>query len=108
MKFTLPNLKGRVVVGSGTGAQNGGSGSGEITGGTAISSKSIGQFGGDQYLQSHYHSVSGASGGGVGATSLLRSANAADGTYPQGTGTTGSGNSENMQPYTVLNYIIRT
>jgi len=108
LKFRLPNLVGRVVVGQGAGSQNGGTGTGTITGGTALTTRNLGAWGGDERLEAHYHSVSGASTGAVGATSLLRSANAADGTYPVGTGTTGSGSGGNMPPFTVLNYIIRT
>lgn len=53
--FNIPDLRGRIPIGAGTGAQNGGSGSGAISGGTALAVRSIGQFSGDERLQSHTH-----------------------------------------------------
>ena len=53
--FNVPNLSGRVPVGAGTGAQQGASGSGVITGGTALTARSVGQFFGDERLQAHTH-----------------------------------------------------
>jgi len=44
--FNLPNLMGRTAVGAGAGAQNGGSGSGVVSGGTAMTARSLGQFSG--------------------------------------------------------------
>jgi len=118
--FNVPDLKGRVPVGAGTGvglsarALSDASGSETVTLTTSqmpVHNHTITDPG-------HYHSVSGASTGGAGATSLLRSANSADGTYPVGTGSSttgitqtnnqGSGSSHtNMQPFLVVNYIIK-
>ena len=54
--FNVPNLSGRVPVGAGTGAQQGASGSGVITGGTALTTRTRGQFFGDERTQTHTHS----------------------------------------------------
>ena len=51
----MPNLSGRVPVGAGTGAQQGVAGSGVITGGTALTARTRGQFFGDERLQAHTH-----------------------------------------------------
>jgi len=53
--FNLPNLSGRIPVGAGTGAQQGAAGSGVITGGTALTARSIGQFFGDERTELHTH-----------------------------------------------------
>lgn len=56
--FNVPNLLGRGVVGAGAaGAQNGVSGSGALTGGTALTARALGAFFGDQNLQSHTHAA---------------------------------------------------
>ena len=53
--FNVPDLRGRIVVGSGTGAQQGAAGSGVITGGTALTARSVGQFFGDERTELHTH-----------------------------------------------------
>jgi microcystin-dependent protein len=53
--FNVPNLAGRVPVGAGTGAQQGASGSGVITGGTALTARGVGQFFGDERTELHTH-----------------------------------------------------
>ena len=53
--FNVPDLRGRVIVGSGTGAQQGVSSSGIITGGTALTARSVGQFFGDERTELHTH-----------------------------------------------------
>lgn len=56
--FNVPNLLGRGVVGAGAaGAQNGTSSSGLLTGGTALTARTLGAFFGDQNLQSHTHAA---------------------------------------------------
>jgi microcystin-dependent protein len=54
--FNVPNMAGRIPVGAGTGAQQGASGSGVITGGTALTARSRGQFFGDERTENHTHS----------------------------------------------------
>ena len=53
--FNVPDLRGRIVVGSGTGAQQGAAGSGVITGGTALAARTRGQFFGDERTELHTH-----------------------------------------------------
>lgn len=126
--FYLPDMRGRVPVGAGTGAQNGGSGSGAISGGTALTARTRGAFGGDERLQTHTHTQNshghGASVGVSGADDNNHTGNGdfvadSDAGY---TGTrsvavvvttavnqnAGSGSSENLSPFVVLNYIIKT
>lgn len=56
--FNVPNLLGRGVIGAGVaGSQNGTSGSGALTGGTALTARALGAFFGDQNLQSHTHAA---------------------------------------------------
>jgi len=132
--FNVPDLRGRVPIGSGTGAQNGGAGTGAITGGTALTSRSRGQFGGDERLQSHTHPFSGTTGTennyssyGVGYLIGARERSIAsagqgwgvwssfDGyshTHPFSGTTSGhnqsQGSGANMPPYTVTSFIIKT
>lgn len=53
--FNVPDLRGRIVVGSGTGAQQGVAGSGVITGGAALAARIVGQFFGDERTELHTH-----------------------------------------------------
>jgi len=46
--FNLPNLQGRVPIGAGTGTGDGISGSGTVTGGTTLSARSVGAWGGSE------------------------------------------------------------
>jgi len=56
--FNVPNLLGRTIVGAGSaGAQNGVSGSGALTGGTALTARALGAFFGDEALASHSHTM---------------------------------------------------
>lgn len=80
--FNLPDLRGRLPMGAGTGNQSGGSGSGVITGGTALTARSIGEWGGEEThlltgdesgVQAHAHSVTTA-GDATGAGTTLASA----------------------------------
>ena len=53
--FSVPDLRGRVPVGAGTGAQMGATGTGIINGGTALTTRNLGVFGGDERMQTHTH-----------------------------------------------------
>ena len=56
--FNLPNLLGRGVVGAGaSGAQNGTTGNGLLTGGTPITARTLGAFFGDFNTELHTHSI---------------------------------------------------
>jgi len=131
--FNLPNLQGRTPMGAGTGAQNGTSGSGAITGGTALTSRSRGQFGGDERLQSHTHDFSGNTGTennytSYGVASVIGGRERSIASAGQGWGvwTTydgythrhpfsgntanhnqASGDGGNMAPHVVMNFIIK-
>lgn len=113
--FNLPNLVGRVPVGYNA---------------SDADFNSLGRLGGDKNLQAHSHSegahthsgnlryttnTSTTAGGAfrvtdimdvLGQTNSIVGWNTGSG-QGGGTGTAGSGGSQNLQPYTVLNYIIK-
>lgn len=129
--FNLPDLRGRMPMGAGTGAQNGGSGSGAISGGTALTARTVGAFGGDERLQTHTHTQNphghslgpgqsfgtsfGPNAGGVatfGLSVAIINTNTYQGPYSADSTTAtnqnaGSGSSQNMPPFVVVNYIIK-
>ena len=93
--FNLPNKKGKVSVGLDT---------------NDTDFNTIGKTGGSKELQAHSHALSG-SGGNMYYTSGS-SANwvyfpVSEMTYPPETKTSGTGNSGNLQPYEVDNWIIK-
>ena len=56
--FNVPNLLGRTIVGAGVaGAQNGVSGSGVLTGGTAVTARALGAYFGDFNTELHTHAI---------------------------------------------------
>ena len=56
--FNVPNLLGRASVGAGAaGAQNGVSGSGILTGGTAVTARALGAYFGDFNTELHTHAI---------------------------------------------------
>jgi len=63
--FNTPNLQGRIPMGLGTGASQGLTGSGVSSGGTALTTRTIGGFIGDERTETHTHSVSGSASGSV-------------------------------------------
>ena len=135
--FGLPDMRGRVPMGAGTGNQQNASGSGVITGGTAMTPRTAGAFGGEEThllssaeIPAHSHPVSdpghnhgaiATAGGGGGATVAgwtvggASAANATNFAYT-GSSTTGLTVSNNtggggrhavVPPFVVLNYIIK-
>lgn len=96
--FNLPNLKGRVPVGKDT---------------SQTEFDTLGETGGSKALQEHNHIMditTYTQPGGLGYGDRLYnvSANdAVDKTYTTTTRNAGTGNSGNLQPYIVLNYIIK-
>ena len=112
--FNLPDEQHRVTVGAGTGARDGESGSGLISGGTALSAKSIGQWGGSSTvalvtgnMPAHTHSVSSLSNGSAGSNPTLLNANATAAQFTS-TESAGSGTAhENEMCYLVCNKIIK-
>ncbi len=116
--FNLPDARYRVTVGAGTGARDGESGSGVISGGTATPSASIGEWGGatevlltanQSGVQAHAHTVPTATDA-TGAGSTI--ANAYD-NVPGSTVSTASQSGPaleahtNMMTYLVCNKIIK-
>lgn len=124
--FRVPDLRGRIPVGSGSGTGMGTSGSGRVTGGSSLSSRSIGEWGGDERLQQHLHSISdpghthnifvSSQAGGSTPYSRDGSGNNPENALTAALNTTGitqtnnqgSGQGGNMPPYVVVNYIIKT
>lgn len=131
--FNLPDMRGRVAAGVGTGTGGGASGTGAPTGGTAITAVALaGWFGSNtvvldtSMMPSHSHGVTdpghdhgqnGATGGPgsvlVKAETLDTPTNTAQNTDSATTGisinnTGGGGAHPNLQPTVGLNFIIRT
>ena len=109
--FNLPDLRGRAPIGAGTGS--------------GLTARTLGSTGGSEALQSHDHNaasngynVPGKSGGWNWRTTSSGS-NSNYNNTPMGgstaavasitkTGSAGSGNAGNMQPFAVINFIICT
>lgn len=96
--FTLPNWAGRVLVGAGTGS--------------GLTNRVLATTGGSEALQSHDHSITmvGTVDPHVHDDGTGRIAQAGIGFIPGSatvTGTTGSGNSGNMQPWAAANIMIK-
>ena len=91
--FNLPNLKGRVPVGLDT---------------SQTEFNTMGKTGGHKLMQAHTHAES-VGNGMPGGIALVAQANYTGGNFAIGntTASTGGGNAENLQPYQVVNYIIR-
>lgn len=124
--FRLPDFRGRVPLGSGTGSGMGTSGSGIITGGSSLSARQIGEWGGDERLQQHLHSITdpghthnifvSSQAGSSTPYSRDGSGNNPENALSASSNTTGitqtnnqgSGQGGNMPPYVVVNYIIKT
>lgn len=107
--FNVPDLRGRVPIGAGTGAQQGTSGSGVISGGTALTARTRGAFGGDERLASHNHNIDAAYNSGNGDLYVLNRSNGSGGyNNAQTTNTSGTGTGANMPPFIVTNYLIKT
>ncbi len=88
--FNLPDLKGRVAVGRDSGQTE---------------FDTLGEKGGHKLLQAHTHNNGkhGTSGAGYGHIDSYMSMSSGDFL----SGSTGGGDSQNLQPYQVVNYIIR-
>lgn len=96
--FNVPDLRGRVPVGSGQGV--------------GLTNRNPGNKFGGELLQAHVHPqvVTANPGLGTGVRADYVLDGSALGTYPQGanTGNAGGGTSENMQPSTVVVFVIKT
>ena len=124
--FGLPDMRGRVPMGAGTGNQLNASGSGVITGGTAMTARTAGAFGGEEThlltsaeMPSHTHTQNAHShllySGPAGGVHAYISQNGNNGALygptesvtatNQNTG--GGGRHAVVTPFVVLNYIIK-
>lgn len=97
--FNLPNIKGKVVV---------------MLDSNDTDFDTLGETGGSKYLQAHRHGlaqVNDSGDGGYGSMTTLGFAsvgwNDKYNALEYGTANVGTGNSGNLQPYIVLNYIIK-
>jgi microcystin-dependent protein len=96
--FNVPDLRGRAPIGAGTGP--------------GLTARTAGQKVGDELLQEHSHSqhVTANEVGGGAIRSDYNDDGTSLGSYPQGvnTGNAGGGNAQNMQPSTVVTFVIKT
>jgi len=111
--FNLPDLRGRIPMGAGTGAGEKSSGTGTPTG-TPLTARTVGQWGGREGHQlttaeipSHSHSypfnVSGGGGGGSTPSNA-----GSGGAVSTSNGGGNDGEHTNVQPFLVLTYLIKT
>lgn len=114
--FNLPDLRGRIPMGAGTGARSGESGSGVISGGSALTARSLGTWGGEEThlltadesgVQEHAHATHMGAIGASGATI----AGTANGSATVGTTELQSANAvdphNTVQPFLVVNVIVK-
>jgi len=133
--FNVPDLRGRVPMGAGTGTGGGSSGSGAPSGGSALTTRSVGAWGGEEThlltgaesgTSAHNHTITdsghrhqyndamnGAGAGNVNGagnqgTIGQLSWNATTGiTINNATAANASNSHNNIQPFTVFNFIIK-
>jgi len=99
--FNLPDMRGRVAMG----LTDMGTAEGATSVTTVETPTSVGTTGGDQYLQAHIHTYYQAQAlinDGPSRASATNSPN-----FEFNTTSSGAGNSQNLQPYLALNFIIR-
>lgn len=132
--FDLPDLRGRIPLGAGTGVGLGSSGAaGTPPAGTSLTARALGSWGGDERMPQHNHGGATGNdspdhshttwsgfwiktgGGAVGNSSgawidIASAANVGGATarHTHSISNDGAGNGGNMPPYVVLNYIIKT
>lgn len=118
--FNLPDLRGRIPMGAGTGNQSGASGTGVITGGTALTARNLGAWGGEEThlltgaesgLPSHAHAISlcavtGGAGSGNNVAGNDPATGATGTTATQGPTDAASAHNT-VPPFLVVNVIIK-
>ena len=111
--FGLPDMRGRVPMGAGTGNQLNASGSGAITGGTGMTARTAGAFGGEEThlltvaeMPAHSHNtLNNISAGGSWGAQFVANASMVTDPYVGNTG--GGGRHAVVPPFVVLNYVIK-
>jgi len=118
--FDLPDFRGRVPIGSGTGTGGGSSGTGAPSGGSALTAVSIGTWKGEEThvltvgeLAAHTHTATGASAGpnySTASAAVGTSTNAGTGNSTSAvSGSAGSDTAHNnIQPVAGVAFIIKT
>lgn len=119
--FNLPDMRGRVPVGMGTGTGGGTSGTGLPSGGSALTAVSRGTWKGEEThvlitaeLAAHTHSntppspTPGGGGGGVTGIEVSDGTSASSANTYNTSSTGGDGAHNNIQPVMGLNFIIKT
>jgi microcystin-dependent protein len=115
--FNLPDLRGRVALGAGTGAGGGASGSGKPAGGSALTARTVGDWAGEEKhllsvaeMPSHAHGTKAGDGfaaaGSAFHAALAYQAGCNNDTCPT-VGAGGDTPHNVLQPFTVANYIIK-
>ena len=115
--FNLPDLRGRIPVGSGQGAGDGrtGTATGTPTG-TALANRIVGEWGGEQQhtlvvseIPAHSHTIpTNTNSANIGSNSIPQSNQATNSTVASNNSTGGDGAHNNNQPFLVVNFIIRS
>lgn len=113
--FNVPDLRGRVPQGVGTGTGGGSSGTGAPTGGSALTAVPLAGWKGEEThvltvgeLASHTHAVPG-NGGGAGTQAAVVDSISATNSNPVTTSSAGTDTAHNnIQPVMGLNFIIKT
>jgi microcystin-dependent protein len=113
--FNVPDRRGRVSVGVGTGAGGATSGTGVVTGGSALTAIARGAWKGAEThalttaeMPSHSHNIEGADAAGVNSGNVARGSGATSLTMTTPILATGSGDAHNnLQPQLGVNVIIK-
>lgn len=115
--FNVPDMRGRVAVGSGTGAGGGSAGTGKPAGGSALTATPMGNWKGEEThtlitaeLASHSHNIFQLGGSQTNGIANSNGAQVFGGASPAAgaTDVAGSGTAHNnLQPLLGLNYIIK-
>jgi microcystin-dependent protein len=114
--FNLPDLRGRGLIGVGTGTGGGANGNGAPTGGSALTTRALGDWLGEEThtlssgeMPSHTHVVQTYASGSGGSNTIGRGGSNGTPEVDQNTNSAGSGSAHNnIQPVMTVNFIIKT